>query len=482
MTKNSQADFKVWYNQNSKQILADFFTFLSFSSISTDPNYKDDMISTAHWLSSYLKNIGMDVEIWKTSGHPVVFATHLKAGPHRPTVLIYHHYDVQPVDPYDKWKTQPFNPVIKNNKVYARGASDNKGQCFYTITALKAFLQEAKQIGVNIKLFIEGEEECGSCGTTDILSEKKEDLKADHLLIVDMGLGRPQTPAITLGLRGITTMQVVLRNSHADLHSGIYGGIVLNPNQALISLLSKLWDKNGKVAVPGFYDNIQMLSRSELKQIDQALESEESLQKNYGILAFQKNVEASLWEANTIWPTLEINGISGGYTGEGFKTVIPATAIAKISCRLVPNQDPDDIAQKVIRFLQDKVDKRIDIKATFDHGGLPVRTSPSTLIAQIAKEAFEQVFNKPCQKIFCGASVPIVADLSKASGAEVAMIGVALMEDEMHAPNENFGLDRFEQGFLVMSSILQKLSEKKLPTPTKIKSKKSSKTLSMSSK
>ncbi len=472
MTKSTLADLKSWYDKNSKQTFADFFTFLSFSSISTDPNYKEDMISTANWLSSYLKNIGMDVEIWQTPGHPVVFATHLEAGPNKPTVLIYHHYDVQPVDPYDKWKTPPFDPTIKNNKVYARGASDNKGQCFYTITALKAFLQDAKHIGINIKLFIEGEEECGSLGTTEILSKKKQDLKADHLLIVDMGLPKPGVPAITLGLRGITTMQLVLRNSNADLHSGIYGGIVLNPNQAMISLLSKLWDKNGRVAVPGFYDDVELLSQADLKQIDQTIESEESLQKNYGISAFYKSLENSLWELNTILPTLEINGLAGGYAGEGFKTVIPSATIAKISCRLVPNQDPDDIAQKVIKFLKDKVDKRIDIQATFDHGGLPVRTSPSTLIAQIATDAFEQVFKKPCQKIFCGASVPIVADLTKVSGAEVAMIGVALMEDEMHAPNENFGLDRFEQGFLVMSTILQKLSEKKIPTTVKVKSKK----------
>ena len=472
MTKHALADLKSWYEKNAKQTLADFFTFLSFSSISTDPNYKEDIVSTAQWLSSYLKDIGMKVEVWETSGHPVVFATHLEAGPSRPTVLIYHHYDVQPVDPYDKWKSQPFNPTIKDNKVYARGASDNKGQCFYTITALKAFLEMTKQSGVNIKLFIEGEEECGSKGTTEILLTKKKELKADHLLIVDMGLSQPGTPAITLGLRGITTMELVLRNSHADLHSGIYGGIVLNPNQAMISLLAKLWDKNGKVAVPGFYDDVVMPSPIELKQIDQTIESEESLCQDYGIVAFRKNTEDSLWESNKILPTLEINGISGGYTGEGFKTVIPSFAIAKISCRLVPHQDPDDIAKKVIKFLKSKVDKGMHVQAEFDHGGLPVRTSPSTLIAQIATEAYEQVFKKPCQKIFCGASVPIVADLTRASEAEVAMIGVSLKEDEMHAPNENFGLDRFEQGFLVMSCILQTLSEKKMAAPVKIKSKK----------
>jgi acetylornithine deacetylase/succinyl-diaminopimelate desuccinylase-like protein len=472
MIKNCLVDLKSWYHQHSKQTIGDFFTFLSFSSISTDPNYKEDILSTANWLSSYLKNIGMNVELWDTSGHPVIFATHLEAGPSRPTILIYHHYDVQPVDPYDKWRSQPFNPMIKDNKVYARGASDNKGQCFYTITALKAFLQLSKQVGVNIKLFIEGEEECGSKGTTEILEKRKKELKADHLLIVDMGLPQAGIPAITLGLRGITTMQVVLRNSKADLHSGIYGGIVLNPNQALISLLSKLWDKSGKVAVPGFYDDVIMPSKEELDQIDQTIESEESLQKNYGILAFKKSLPASLWESNTIWPTLEINGISGGYAGKGFKTVIPSSAIAKISCRLVPNQDPDDIAEKVIKFLKDKVDKGIEIQADFDHGGLPVRTSPTTPIAQIATEAFEQVFKKPCQKIFCGASVPIVADLTRACGAQVAMIGVALMEDEMHAPNENFGLDRFEQGFLVMGSILHKLSEKHWPDSVKPKGRK----------
>lgn len=447
--------FEKWYEAHEGKILSDFFTFLKFPSISTDAHYKFALEQTAEWLIEYLKKIEFKAERWDTKGSPIVFATNMQAGKDRPTVLIYHHYDVQPVDPLEKWKSPPFEPVIREGNVYARGASDNKGQCFYTLTSLKAFAQLSLRLGVNIKLIIEGEEECGSQGVREILKRKKKELQADYLLIVDMGIPSFSVPAITLGLRGITTMEVQCQNARVDLHSGVHGGIVLNPNRALIEVLSQLWDKKGKIAIPGFYRDVKMPSKKELAKVNQSF-SEKKVRKNFGIQAFQKERGWTSWEANAIRPTLEINGISGGYTGLGFKTVIPSIAVAKISCRLVPDQNPDQVAQSIGHFLKKNVAKGIELTYIVDSGGKAVRTSPDNKIAKICAEAFEEVFQKPCQNIFCGASVPIVAELQKASSAEVAMIGVALSEDDFHAPNEHFGLKRFYQGFLIMSSILQK--------------------------
>lgn len=451
-------ELKNWYDKHAKEIQTDFFTYLRFQSISTDPQYKNEVRKTAEWLQTYLTKIGLKTELWETIKHPVVYASHLQAGKDRPTVLLYSHYDVQPVDPLDKWKSPPFEPVIRDGEVYARGAADDKGQGFYSIMAIKAFLELAKKSNVNIKLFIEGEEECGSVGSTDILAKKKEALKADHLLIVDIGIPEKGVPAITLGLRGIAAFEVTCKNSNIDLHSGVHGGMVLNPNRALIQLLAKLWDENGKVTIPGFYDAVKVPSQEELALFDKNVD-EEMLKKTFGIRSFQREGKYSLWESNTIRPVLEINGIGGGYTGVGFKTVIPSQAKAKISCRLTPDQDPEEIGRCIEAFLKQNVAKGIDLRFEWEHGGKPVRSSPNTPIAKIAAKAYEEVFGKTCKMLLCGATVPIVADLAAASGADTALIGVGLSTDDIHAPNEHFGMDRFEQGFLTIGRILGELAK-----------------------
>lgn len=448
-------DFQKWYEKHFKQIQEDYFTFLRFPSISTDPAYKKDVRDAAVWVKNSLQRIGFQTEVWETSFNPVVFGSYV-GNPSKPTVLIYHHYDVQPVDPLEKWHSPPFEPVLKDGKVYARGASDNKGQCFNTLTALKAFFELAKKVDYNIKVFVEGEEECGSRGAFEVLQTKKEALKADYLLIVDMGLPAENTPSITLGLRGITSLEVTVRNSKIDLHSGIHGGIVLNPNRALVEMLSKLWDEKGKVAIPGFYDDVALPKKSELEVIDQVVD-ENYLQQQFGVKAFRGEGGYSLWESNAIRPTLEINGIAGGYAGPGFKTVIPSMAIAKISCRIVPNQDPIKVTEAIANYLKKIAPKGLEVNASLDHGGKPIRSSPDTHIAKICSQAYTEVFGKPCRNILCGASVPLVADLQKAVGGEVAMIGVGLDSDDIHAPNEHFSLQQLEQGFLTMGRILSKL-------------------------
>lgn len=458
MSKISIEELRKWFKQHYDKTLEDFFTFLSFPSISADPKHAQDCHRTAEWLRDYMKNIGLEATLWETLGLPVVFGTHLKAGPDRPTLLIYQHYDVQPADPLALWDSDPFKPTIKNNQVYARGAADNKGQCFYSLTALKAFLQLADDFDFNIKVLIEGEEESGGKGTSTALQQRQAELKADHLLVVDFDIPGLKDPGITLGMRGIVALNVECSNSSVDLHSGSHGGIALNPNRVLASLLANIWDKEGKVTIPHFYDDVDTLSPKDLSKIDMSFDQAQ-YEKSFGVRAFFKENGYSIKESNWLRPVLEINGMWGGYIGAGFKTVIPAKAFAKISCRLVPRQDPEKIGRYIVEYLKNNAPQGIEIKVDLHHGAPAYRSRFDSFIVKTAALAYEEIFGKPCKYLFCGASVPIVVDLARASNAEVAMIGVGLADDDIHAPNEHFGLDRFEMGYLVIGRILGQLSK-----------------------
>lgn len=460
MSAISQEQLKKWFKEHYDQTIEDFFTFLSFPSISTDPTYEQDSRRTAEWLCDYMNKIGLKTTLWETPGLPVVFGTHLKAGSNRPTLLIYHHYDVQPVDPLDLWKSDPFKPVIRNNQVFARGAVDNKGQCFYSLTALKAFLLLAHDFDFNIKVIIEGEEESGGRGTAAILKQKEAELKADHLLVVDFDIPNLTTPGITLGMRGLVALNVVCKNSSIDLHSGVHGGIALNPNRALVSMLSAMWNADGTVRIPHFYDEVKSLSKEHLSFVDMSFDMKQ-YQKSFGVKAFCTENGFSVKESNWLRPVLEINGISGGYSGAGFKTVIPSQSSAKISCRLVPDQDPEKIGKNIADFLKSQAPQGIEVKVDLHHGAPAYRSGLDSFIVKTAALAYEEIFGKPCKYLFCGASVPIVVDLARASKAEVAMIGVGLADDDIHAPNEHFGLDRFELGYLIIGRILARLSTMK---------------------
>ncbi|MBS0605184.1 MAG: dipeptidase [Verrucomicrobia bacterium] len=457
MNALSLDQLKKWYKDHYDETLKDFFTFLSFPSISTDPHYEQHSRRTAEWLCNYMNKIGLDTTLWETPGLPVVFGTHMKAGKDRPTLLIYHHYDVQPVDPIDLWKSDPFKPVIRNNQVYARGAVDNKGQCFYSLTALKACIEMAGQFDFNIKVFIEGEEESGGRGTAAILQQKETELRADHLLVIDFDIPSAATPGITLGMRGLVALDVECSNSAIDLHSGVHGGIALNPNRALATILAGMWDKDGKVSIPHFYDDVRPLSKDHLSKVDMSFD-EEQYKKSFGVKSFCMEEGCTIKESNWLRPALEINGMSGGYTGIGFKTVIPAKAHAKISCRLVPEQDPEKIGKAITQYLKSSAPKGIEIKVDLHHGAPAYRSEIDSSIVKTAALAYEEIFGKPCKYLFCGASVPIVVDLVRASKAQVAMIGVGLPDDDIHAPNEHFGLDRFELGYLTIGRILSRLS------------------------
>ena len=450
--------FKALFEKEREQIFRDYFTFLRFASISTDHAYNEELFSCAQWLCDYLKACGLSVEKWETEYAPVVFAQDLRAGPDKKTLLIYCHYDVQPVDPLEEWISPPFEPTVRDGEVYARGASDNKGQCFYTVTALKMLLKQLGKLPVNLKFLIEGEEESGSLSLSKILKEKKESLKADYLLIVDSGIEEPNTPAITLGARGLVCMQVTLKEANFDLHSGMVGGIAHNPNRALANILSKLHDEQGKVAIPGFYDDVVEISAEDKKEIDFHFD-EKRFESLFGFVPTAHQGGTPFNEACWLKPTVEINGMWGGYTGAGFKTVIPAKAYAKISCRLVPDQTPEKIAQLVTDYLLKQMPRGLQLHVEQLPGnGRGFRTNPHSEIAQLMSKSYEQVFQKPCKKILIGGSIPIAVELGETAEAERLLVGVGLPGDHIHAPNERFGLDRFEKGYLTICRAIELFS------------------------
>ncbi len=446
--------YKNWYQAHRKSIIDDYFTFLKFQSISIDPKHRDDVRNCATWLHRYLEDIGLNTEMWATEGHPVIFGTKLDAGTDKPTILIYHHYDVQSVDSLELWDFEPFTPTEKDGVVYARGAADNKGQCFYSVTALKAFLELTEQFNVNIKIIIEGEEECGSENLLKVLIEKKRQLQADYLLVVDVDMAGPGVPGVTLGVRGLVTLQVECIASQSDLHSGNFGGLVMNPIRALADVLAKCYGATGRVTIPGFYDAVKPMSKEEWTVLYQEMDLT-SMFNELGITAITYEGEFTPIESNWIRPTLEINGMSGGYTGEGFKSIIPAKAMANLSCRIVPDQDPDQIGVLVADFLKKNIARGIDIKINFLGSGSAIRTPLQSSIVNVVAKAYEDVYKKNCKRILCGGSIPIAARIKEVSGADTVFLGLGLAQDGIHAPNEHFDLDRFEKGFLVMTRILE---------------------------
>lgn len=451
---------KAWIDSNRPRWLKEYQTFLSFPSISADPEFKDSLMKCAHWVVEELKAMGFVVELWATTGHPVIFASYQKAGPEQPTLLIYNHYDVQPVDPLDEWTTPPFEPSLRDGEIYARGAQDNKGQCFYVLQSLRLLIESTGTLPINIKLCIEGEEEMGSAGLSRLLPEKKEDLKADYVAIVDLGLSDPNTPSVTLGIRGFVGFDVEVEGSKTDLHSGCHGGIALNPLHALVQLLGGLRDANGKITIPGFYDQVAEVSKEERASVSFDFDSD-VYQQQIGASPEGGETDYSPLERCWIRPTLEINGIHGGYGGKGFKTVIPAKAQAKISCRLVPNQHPGQIGQLVSDYLLNHAPKGVKVNVEVHKGqGHAVRVSPTSRVVKCFAKAFSEVFGSPCKYIFEGGSIPVAAELAETCGGEMILLGLGLTTDQIHAPNEHFGVDRIEKGILIMARAMELLAEK----------------------
>jgi len=445
-------------DKNKKDIIDDYFTFLKYPSISSEPEYKKEVLACALWLRDYLKKLRFHVELWPTEGHPTIFASNLDAGPEKPTLLIYNHYDVQPVDPIEKWHSPPFTPTVAKGAVYARGAQDNKGQCFYVLQALKLLLKRDGALPINVKWCIDGEEEIGSPGLSTLLPKKHKELRADYLAVIDLGLRNVKVPAVTLGVRGIVTMDVELTGGTTDLHSGTHGGIAYNPNHALVELLASLRDSKGRVTVPGFYDDVSVLSKKDKELLAFDFDADQ-FAKDTGAEPLGGEQQFTPLERAWTRPTLEINGISGGYAGAGFKTVIPAVASAKISCRVVPDQDPEQIGKLVANHLKKAAPKGMKVSVHLHPGaGKAARASLKSKIVQATAEAYEEVFQKPCEYIFEGGSIPIAPALAKASQSEMVLFGLGASSDLIHAPNEHFSIDRIEKGIRIITRLLELLS------------------------
>jgi acetylornithine deacetylase/succinyl-diaminopimelate desuccinylase-like protein len=446
-------DLRTWYDGRRAKIRSDYFQFLRFPSISTDPAYKSDMRACASWLSEYFVKGGIQSRLIETDMYPIVYAEDLSAGPKAKTLLIYGHYDVQPVDPIELWKSPPFEPEERGGQIFARGAVDDKGQIFYAALAALCWKDLGRSLPVNLKFCIEGEEESQSIGLTKALPKLKNLMRADYLLIPDFDQFNPTTPAISLGARGIAALEVTLKGSNSDLHSGLLGGIAYNPNRALVELLAKLWDKDGRVQVKGFYDQVEAPSKEELKRYtfpnDKAYYT-----KALGIGAFGGEKGRSLQEANWFRPTLEINGISGGYAGAGMKTVIPSSATAKITCRLVPNQDPEKILQSLASFLKEQALPGMQVRVETFSSDPAFRSSPDSLIAKAVAKAAMECTGSACKNILAGGSIPVIANLVEETGAEAVGMGYGLIDDNIHAPDEHFDMERLEKGFLTVGRAL----------------------------
>ena len=445
---------KEYINNNKERFLDELFELLRIESVSADSKFKNEVNKAADWLVSSFKKISLDnVEKIKTKGHPIVYAEKILDDSF-PTILVYGHYDVQPADPYELWDSPPFEPTIKNKKIYARGACDDKGQMYMHLKAYEA-LQNTSKINFNIKFMIEGEEECGSDSLEEFVSKNKEKLSADVIVISDTSIINNDNPSITVGLRGLSYMEVELTGPNRDLHSGTYGGAVNNPINQLCEMIASLKDKNGIIQIPGFYDKVVNYGEEERDVINKVpfdiseFKSHIDIGDTYGETGF------STVERIGTRPTLDVNGIWGGYTNEGAKTVLPSKAFAKISMRLVSNQSSSEISSLFTKHLNNICPKSCKIKVTEHHGGEPCVVNTDTKGYRSAYKAFQDVWKKNPVPTFDGGSIPIVALFKKELGLDSILMGFGLDEDAIHSPNESYGLFNFYKGIETITCFYQ---------------------------
>ena len=441
------------FTAEKERFVSELSEFLRIPSISTDPAHNDDCVRCATWLSDHLRHIGLHSELLPTSTKPVVFAS-FEVGSHAPTVLFYGHYDVQPVDPIERWSSPPFEPSVRGSRIYARGAQDNKGQLFYVVKAIEALVR-AKALRCNIKLLIEGEEESGSAGITERAPSWRDRLKASVLMVCDTGTLRAGVPAVTMGLRGIAHMTVSVRGPKHDLHSGVHGGVIRNPATELTRLIASLHHDDGSIAVEGFYDGIQEPSVEDRALANEFPLTSEQYCALVGVAPEGGERRFTPWERRGFRPTIEVNGIHGGYGGPGGKTIIPAEAFAKISTRLVAGQDPARCLTLLEQHLRDRTPKGVALEITENHvGGPGVRLSSQSPLVRHASQVLQEISGVKPLFIWEGASIPIVAGLSTLSGGEPLLVGFGLEEDNIHAPDESFDIAQFKSGFLYAARFL----------------------------
>lgn len=439
--ENTQAFIK----KNKDQFLEELFDLLRIPSISADPAYNDDVAKCAEVIKTHFEKAGADfAEIVPTKGHPVVYAEKM-IDESLPTVLVYGHYDVQPADPIELWSKPPFEPYIKDEKIYARGASDDKGQMYMHVKAFEAMVKN-NELPCNVKFMIEGEEEVGSENLGTFLVENKEKLKADVILVSDTGMISNENPSITTGLRGLSYVEVEVTGPDRDLHSGLYGGGVANPINILCDMIAQLQDENNRITIPGFYDGVEEVSQEERSEMARAPFSEEEFKDEISISNVFGEKGFSTLERTSIRPTLDVNGIWGGYTGEGAKTVIPSKAYAKISMRLVPGQDFDNITNLFKNHFESIAPDSVKVEVHPHHGGKPAVTPIDSKGYRAASLAMEKTFGKRPVPLRSGGSIPIVALFEEVLGLKTILMGFGLSSDAIHSPDEHYGVFNYIKG------------------------------------
>lgn len=450
---------KEYIQTNQQRFLDELFDLLRIPSVSADSRHKGDVRKAAEYVKEKLVAAGVDkAELCETAGHPIVYAEKI-IDPSLPTVVVYGHYDVQPPDPLDLWESPPFEPVIKDGKIYARGSCDDKGQVYMHIKAFEAMMN-LSTLQCNVKFMVEGEEEIGSDHLGTFIAENKEKLKGDIILVSDTSMISLEHPSITVGLRGLSYVEVEVTGPNRDLHSGVYGGAVANPVNVLSKMITSLHDENGRITIPGFYDKVVELSAEDRAAINKAPFNLEEYKKELGINEVRGEKGYTTLERTGIRPTLDVNGIWGGYTGEGAKTVLPSKAYAKISMRLVPDQDNDQITELFTNHFLSIAPPSVKVKVTPLHGGQPAVTPTDSDAFRAASAAFKEVFGKAPIPTRDGGSIPIVSLFKKELGLDTVLMGFGFDSDAIHSPNEHYGVKNFLVGIETIVAFYQHYAKK----------------------
>ena len=437
--------WKDYQQQHKDRFLNELLDLLRIPSVSARGEHKDDMVKCAEAVETRLKEAGADkTAIYPTAGHPIVYGEKI-VDTSKPTVLVYGHYDVQPADPLELWHSGPFEPVIKDGKIYARGACDDKGQFYMHVKALETMVNTSG-LPCNVKFLIEGEEEVGSPNLATFVKANKELLKADVILISDTSMLSMENPSIDIGVRGLSYIEVEVTGPNRDLHSGVYGGAVANPITMLAKMIAACHDENNHITIPGFYDDVVDATAEERSKMAKAPFSEAEYKTDLGINTLWGEKGYTTNERTGIRPTLELNGIWGGYTGEGAKTVLPSKAFAKISCRLVPNMSSTKITEKILNYFTSMAPEGVTVKASEHHGGEPYMTPIDSHEYRAAAKAIEATFGKEPIPVRGGGSIPICALFEKELGLKIVFMGFGLDSDNLHSPNEKYDVFNFYKG------------------------------------
>ncbi len=451
-------DVLAWIDDAREKSVDELKEWVRIPSISSDARHKADLEKNADWLIAKLKTLGADrVEKWPTAGHPAVFASYMHQ-PGKPTLLVYGHHDVQPIEPLAEWKSPPFEPAIREGRMWGRGVVDDKGQVHIHVKAIESFIRTAGKLPINLKLIVEGEEEIGSANLDTLMREHEKDLVADYVCVSDTAMFGRGIPSLCVGLRGLVYLEVHVDGPKQDLHSGSYGGGVLNPINALAKMIAKLHDDDGRVTVPGFYDQVLPLTTIERKEMGDLPFDEKGWLAQTGCPALAG--ERGFSTLVRIWarPTLDCNGISGGHEGEGSKTIIPARAMAKISCRLVPNQSSGDIQEKVGAYLKTIAPPGVRVRIVPLHGGEPYLAPTDHPVFEVAKRAFSKAFGKPTIFMREGGSIPFVRTIADRTGKPCLLMGFGQPDENAHAPNEWLDLENYHLGIKSAAHLYDELS------------------------